>query len=107
MSQREETRNLETIPVGSLGIIPLQGCKALGEVAIPASVKTVGDSAFYKCAALAKVTVAADAKLGEYVLNECAETLKVIVDLPADSAWVVYLTAQSIAMEKPAPAPAT
>ena len=31
MSQREETRNLETIPVGSLGIIPLQGCKALGE----------------------------------------------------------------------------
>lgn len=31
MSQREETRNLETIPVGSLGIIPLEGCKALGE----------------------------------------------------------------------------
>ena len=31
MSQREETRNLETIPVGSLGIIPLQGCKTLGE----------------------------------------------------------------------------
>ncbi|MBQ9927437.1 MAG: ribose-phosphate pyrophosphokinase [Lachnospiraceae bacterium] len=31
MSLREETRNLETIPVGSLGIIPLQGCKALGE----------------------------------------------------------------------------
>lgn len=31
MSQREETRNLETIPVGSLGIIPLQGCKELGE----------------------------------------------------------------------------
>lgn len=31
MSKREETRNLETIPVGSLGIIPLEGCKALGE----------------------------------------------------------------------------
>lgn len=31
MSQREETRNLETIPVGSLGIIPLAGCKDLGE----------------------------------------------------------------------------
>ena len=31
MAQREETRNLETIPVGSLGIIPLEGCKALGE----------------------------------------------------------------------------
>ncbi|MGN1179971.1 MAG: ribose-phosphate pyrophosphokinase [Suilimivivens sp.] len=31
MTQREETRNLETIPVGSLGIIPLEGCKALGE----------------------------------------------------------------------------
>lgn len=31
MAQREETRNLETIPVGSLGIIPLAGCKALGE----------------------------------------------------------------------------
>ncbi|MBP3604707.1 MAG: ribose-phosphate pyrophosphokinase [Lachnospiraceae bacterium] len=31
MSQREETRNLETIPVGSLGIIPLEGCKSLGE----------------------------------------------------------------------------
>lgn len=30
MSEREETRNLETIPVGSLGIIPLQGCKDLG-----------------------------------------------------------------------------
>ena len=25
-----EERNLETIPVGSLGIIPLEGCKALG-----------------------------------------------------------------------------
>ena len=31
MSKREEKRNLETIPVGSLGIIPLEGCKALGE----------------------------------------------------------------------------
>ena len=31
MAQREETRNLETIPVGSLGIIPLEGCKSLGE----------------------------------------------------------------------------
>ena len=31
MAQREETRNLETIPVGSLGIIPLEGCKALGQ----------------------------------------------------------------------------
>jgi len=31
MAQHEETRNLETIPVGSLGIIPLEGCKALGQ----------------------------------------------------------------------------
>lgn len=31
MSEREETRNLETIPVGSLGIIPLEGCKTLGQ----------------------------------------------------------------------------
>ena len=31
MTKREEKRNLETIPVGSLGIIPLEGCKALGE----------------------------------------------------------------------------
>ena len=28
---REEKRNLETIPVGSLGIIALNGCKTLGE----------------------------------------------------------------------------
>ncbi|MCR5502380.1 MAG: ribose-phosphate pyrophosphokinase [Lachnospiraceae bacterium] len=31
MSEREEKRNLETIPVGSLGIIPLEGCRSLGE----------------------------------------------------------------------------
>lgn len=31
MPVREEKRNLETIPVGSLGMIPLQGCKSLGE----------------------------------------------------------------------------
>ncbi|MDD2970936.1 MAG: ribose-phosphate pyrophosphokinase [Lachnospiraceae bacterium] len=31
MPAREEKRNLETIPVGSLGIIPLEGCKSLGE----------------------------------------------------------------------------
>ena len=31
MNKREEKRNLETIPVGSLGMIPLEGCKALGE----------------------------------------------------------------------------
>jgi ribose-phosphate pyrophosphokinase len=31
MSNREEKRNLETIPVGSLGIIPLKGCSSLGE----------------------------------------------------------------------------
>ncbi len=31
MSRREEMTNLETIPVGSLGIIPLEGCKSLGE----------------------------------------------------------------------------
>jgi len=31
MVKREEKRNLETIPVGSLGIIPLEGCKPLGE----------------------------------------------------------------------------
>ena len=31
MSKREELRNLETIPVGSLGIISLEGCKPLGE----------------------------------------------------------------------------
>ncbi len=32
MSKREEKRNLETIPVGTLGIIPLEGCKALGKM---------------------------------------------------------------------------
>ncbi len=31
MGNREEKRNLETIPVGSLGIISLEGCKVLGE----------------------------------------------------------------------------
>ena len=31
MANREEKRNLETIPVGSLGIIALEGCKSLGE----------------------------------------------------------------------------
>lgn len=31
MGNREEKRNLETIPVGSLGIIALEGCKSLGE----------------------------------------------------------------------------
>ncbi len=31
MVKREEKRNLETIPVGSLGIIPLTGCFSLGE----------------------------------------------------------------------------
>lgn len=31
MPKREEKRNLETIPVGSLGMIPLEGCKPLGE----------------------------------------------------------------------------
>ena len=29
--EREETRNLETIPVGSLGIIPLRGCESLAQ----------------------------------------------------------------------------
>lgn len=32
MPKREEKRNLETIPVGTLGIIPLEGCKALGKM---------------------------------------------------------------------------
>ena len=31
MNRREEKRNLETIPVGSLGMIPLKGCRNLGE----------------------------------------------------------------------------
>ena len=31
MGTREEKRNLETIPVGSLGMIPLAGCRSLGE----------------------------------------------------------------------------
>ena len=31
MQTREEKRNLETIPVGSLGVIPLVGCRNLGE----------------------------------------------------------------------------
>lgn len=31
MTTREETRDLETIPVGSLGIIPLKGCQFLAE----------------------------------------------------------------------------
>lgn len=31
MGNREEKRNLETIPVGSLGIITLEGCRPLGE----------------------------------------------------------------------------
>lgn len=31
MSNREEKRNLETIPVGSLGIISLESCRPLGE----------------------------------------------------------------------------
>ena len=31
MGNREEKRNLETIPVGSLGMIALEGCKPLGE----------------------------------------------------------------------------
>ncbi|MCR5418040.1 MAG: ribose-phosphate pyrophosphokinase [Lachnospiraceae bacterium] len=32
MSDREELRNLETIPVGSLGLIPMASCLALGEM---------------------------------------------------------------------------
>ena len=35
MMEREETRNLETIPVGSLGIIPLRGCESLAQSPIP------------------------------------------------------------------------
>ncbi len=31
MTRKEEKRNLETIPVGSLGVIALKGCKTLGE----------------------------------------------------------------------------
>ncbi len=31
MGNREEKRNLETIPAGSLGIIALEGCRSLGE----------------------------------------------------------------------------
>lgn len=31
MPKREEKRDLETIPVGSLGIIPMNGCSSLGE----------------------------------------------------------------------------
>ncbi len=31
MEKREEKRNLESIPVGSLGVIPLEGCRKLGE----------------------------------------------------------------------------
>lgn len=31
MTKKEEKRNLETIPVGSLGVIALKGCKKLGE----------------------------------------------------------------------------
>ncbi len=31
MANREEKRNLETIPVGSLGMISLEGCKILGD----------------------------------------------------------------------------
>ena len=31
MAKREEKRKLDSIPVGSLGIIPLSGCKLLGE----------------------------------------------------------------------------
>ena len=31
MPVREEKRNLNSIPVGSLGIIPLEGCKSLGD----------------------------------------------------------------------------
>ena len=31
MPVREEKRNLNSIPVGSLGIVPLEGCKALGD----------------------------------------------------------------------------
>ena len=30
-TQSGEIRNLESIPVGSLGIIPLEGCRELGE----------------------------------------------------------------------------
>lgn len=30
-SRRDEKRNLETIPVGSLGLIPLAGCRQMGE----------------------------------------------------------------------------
>ena len=31
MKTREEKRNLETIPVGSLGVISLAGCRNLGQ----------------------------------------------------------------------------
>ena len=31
MKSREEKRNLETIPVGSLGVISLEGCRSLGQ----------------------------------------------------------------------------
>ena len=39
MEKREEKRNLESIPVGSLRIIPLSSCKSLGEPVVSYLVK--------------------------------------------------------------------
>ena len=45
MPVREEKRNLNSIPVGSLGIIPLSGCKELGDKVTIDEQNAAGDSA--------------------------------------------------------------
>ncbi len=71
-----------TIPatVTSIGDSAFYGCSSLVSVDMP-SVTSIGERAFYNCASLASVEMPSVKKIGEYAFSQC--TSLVSVDLPS------------------------
>lgn len=83
------------------------GCSSLGNVTIPASVKTIGKNAFYRCTGLTDVMIAEGVeKIGNWAFGDCSHlaniTIPASVSEIGDETFLAYFEPDIVTIHVPA-----
>lgn len=79
--------NGQDYPVREIKAETFSGCRTLTSVTLPATLRSVGDEAFYGCAALANATVAGRTAMGSNVFGGCGALTHIRINSTAAPSW--------------------